>query len=94
VAVVEANQTTNKGTRLMQKKFDERNRGVLFKSDRKDRPEDRDYHGEFTNAGGQEFWISGLAKTSKKGAKYLSLSFKLKNEPPAKAPAFNDSVEF
>jgi hypothetical protein len=75
----------------MQKKFDDTNRGVLFKSDRKDKPDDRDYHGEFTDAGGQEFWISGWAKTSKKGAKYLSLAFKPKNEQPDKPP-FSDDV--
>jgi hypothetical protein len=36
----------------------------------------------------------GLGKDEQEGAKYVSLSFKLKDEPPAKTPAFNDSVEF
>ena len=67
------------------KKFDDRNRAVLFKSDRKDKPEDRDYHGSYTDAAGLEHSISGWAKTSKKGVKYLSLAFKPKNEQPAKA---------
>jgi hypothetical protein len=80
-----------KGTEMQ--KFDDRNKAVLFKSDRKDKPTDRDYHGEYTDGAGVEHWISGWAKTSKKGAKYLSLAFKPKNEAPAK-PEFNDSVDF
>jgi hypothetical protein len=81
-----------KGTKMQ--KHNDRNTAVLFKSDRKDDPKDRDYHGEFTDAGGVEHWISGWANTSKKGVKYLRLVFKPKNEAPAKAPVFNDSVDF
>jgi hypothetical protein len=80
-----------KGTK-MQKRND-RNTAVLFKSDRKDDPKDRDYHGEFTDGNNVEHWISGWANTSKKGVKYLRLVFKPKNEAP-KAPPFNDSVDF
>jgi hypothetical protein len=78
----------------MNKEFDERGKGVLFKSDRRDKQTDCNYHGQFTDAAGLEYWISGWAKTSKKGLRFLSLAFKLKNEAPEKAPEFDDSVEF
>lgn len=76
------------------KEFDARLKGVLFKSDKKEKPDDRDYHGQFTDPSGVEYWISGWAKTSKNGAKYLSLAFKPKNEAPKKAPDFHDSADF
>lgn len=79
---------------MQKKEFDDRLKGVLFKSDRKEKPTDRDYHGEFTDSAGAEYWISGWAKTSKKGAKFLSLAFKLKNETPKRAPEFNDEISF
>lgn len=77
----------------MQKKFDDKNTAVIFRSEHKADPKDRDYHGSYTDAAGVEHWISGWANTSKKGVKYLRLVFKPKNEAPKKPP-FNDSVDF
>jgi hypothetical protein len=76
------------------KNYDETNRGTLFREVTKEKDADRDYSGS-VNANGTEFWLSGWIKVSKKtGKKFLSLSLKPKNEPPAKAPVFNDSVDF
>ena len=78
---------------FMTKKFDDTNRGVLFRDDKKAKPEDRDYSGSI-NIGGTEFWLSGWIKTSKKGSKFLSLSVKPKAAIEAKAVPFNDEIEF
>ena len=48
----------------------------------KQKETDRDYGGTI-NIGGTEYWLSGWVKTSKKGAKYLSLAVKLKDAPAA-----------
>jgi len=77
---------------FMTKKFDDTNRGVLFRDDKKAKPEDRDYSGSI-NIGGTEYWLSGWIKTSKKGSKFLSLSIKPKAPVEAK-PDFNDEIEF
>ena len=76
----------------MTKKFDDTNRGVLFREDKKSKPEDRDFSGTL-NVGGTDYWLSGCAKTSKKGTKFLSLSIKPKTPVQAK-PDFNDEIEF
>jgi hypothetical protein len=76
----------------MQKKFDDTNRGVMFKNADKRDEKDRDYSGEL-NVRGEEFWVSAWIKESKAGKKFLSFSIKPKNEAPAK-PEFNDSVDF
>jgi hypothetical protein len=57
--------------------FDNRNRGALFRDDRKQNEGDRDYSGSI-NVNGEEFWLSGWVKISKKGQKFLSLSVKPK----------------
>jgi hypothetical protein len=77
---------------IMSKKFDDTNRGVLFREEKKSKPEDRDYSGSI-NIGGTEYWLSGWVKTSKKGSKFLSLSIKPKAPVEAK-PDFNDEIEF
>jgi hypothetical protein len=59
--------------------FDDSNRGALFR-EQKEKETDRDYSGTI-NVGGVEYWLSGWVKTSKKGAKYLSLSVKPKDAP-------------
>jgi hypothetical protein len=80
-----------KGT-FMIKQFDDTDRGVLFREDKKSEPADRDYSGSI-NIAGAEYWLSGWVKTSKKGSKYLSLSIKPKAPVEAK-PDFNDEIEF
>jgi hypothetical protein len=61
-------------------KFDNRDRGALFRNDKKlDGDDDRlpDYGGTIDVAGAK-FWINGWIKTSKTGSKFLSLSVKPK----------------
>jgi hypothetical protein len=65
----------------MQMLFDDTNRGALFREE-KQKETDRDYSGSI-NIGGTEYWLSGWVKTSKKGAKYLSLAVKPKDAPAA-----------
>ena len=57
--------------------FDDTNRGALF-CEEKQKETDRDYAGTI-NIGGVEYWLLGWVKTSKKGAKYLSISVKSKD---------------
>ena len=76
---------------IMNKGFDDKNRGVLFRDEKKSKPEDRDYSGSI-NIGGTEYWLSGWIKTSRKGSKFLSLSVKPK--APVEKPDFNDEIEF
>src|SRR5262245_3655007 len=56
----------------MTKQFDNTNRGALFRDSNKSKETDRDYSGSI-NVDGVEYWLSGWTKTSKKGAKFLSL---------------------
>jgi hypothetical protein len=75
--------------------FDNELKGVLFKNDRKESDEDRDYSGSAT-INDREYWLSGWKKRSKSGTPFLSLSFKAKdggsNKP--KKPDFNDEIDF
>jgi hypothetical protein len=50
--------------------------------EQKEKESDRDYSGTL-KIGGVEYWLSGWIKTSKKGAKYLSLAVKPKDAPAA-----------
>jgi hypothetical protein len=73
------------------------NSGILFRRDgEKTRPTDRDYAGSATIAG-VEYWMSGWIKEGKNG-KFMTFSFKPKDEPKAAAPGarvpFNDDVPF
>jgi hypothetical protein len=82
----------NKRKSGFMKKFDDTNRGVLFRDDKKAKPEDRDYSGSI-NIGGTEYWLSGWIKTSKKGSKFLSLSVKPKAPAEAKLE-LDDAIPF
>ena len=53
------------------------NSGVLFKNDKKEGEKDPDYKGNI-NVGGTEYWLNAWIKTSKAGAKFMSLSVKPK----------------
>jgi uncharacterized protein (DUF736 family) len=79
------------------KKLDDKNRGTLFRNDRKDGDKSPDYKGSI-NIGGVEHWISGWIRQSKTGEKFMSLSVKPKEEtaPAKKAPDqdFNDEIPF
>jgi hypothetical protein len=90
-AAVTFRNNTHKGG-FMTKKFDNTNRGVLFREEKKSEPADRDYSGSI-NINGTEYWLSGWVKASKKGSKFLSLSVRPKAPVEAK-PDFNDEIEF
>lgn len=69
-----------------QRQFDETDRGVLFRNDRKSHDNQPDYKGQ-VNIGGVEFWLSAWIKEGKKG-KFMSLSVSAKEEArPAAKPA-------
>ncbi len=57
--------------------FDDTNRGVLFKNDRKEKETHADYNGSI-NVGGTDFWLNAWLKESKSGTKFFSLSVKEK----------------
>jgi hypothetical protein len=76
--------------------YDNTDRVVLFKDDKKVEPEDRDYSGSI-NIAGAEYWLSAWIKTSKAGKKFLSLSVKPKSgETTTKQskPDLDDCVPF
>ena len=58
--------------------YNNENRGVLFKNDRKDSEKHPDYKGNI-NVGGVEYWLSAWIKESTKG-KFMSLSIQPKEE--------------
>ena len=64
--------------------FDNTNKGVLFKNDRKVKDSHPDYKGQ-VNIDGQEFWLSAWIKTGQRG-KFMSLSIQPKEQQPAPAP--------
>ena len=60
--------------------YDNSNRGVLFKNDRKEKETHPDYKGSYTNGDGQEFWLSAWLKKDKNGNTFMSLSTTAKDE--------------
>lgn len=81
--------------------YDNTNSGALFKNDRKETDKHPDYRGTL-NVNGVEFWVSSWIKTSKAGAKFMSLSVQPKeraqtggqNDAPPKnvTEEFNDNI--
>jgi hypothetical protein len=65
----------------MSQQYDNTDRGVLFKNDRKETDNHPDYTGSI-NVGGVEFWLSAWIKQGKSG-KFMSLSVKAKEQQPA-----------
>ncbi len=64
--------------------YDNTNRGVLFKNDRKDSDRHPDYRGSI-DVGGTEFWLSAWIKEGQKG-KFMSLSVQPKEQQSRPAP--------
>lgn len=58
--------------------YDNTNRGVLFKNDRKETEKHPDYKGS-VNFNGQDCWLSAWLKDGKSG-KFMSLSVTPKND--------------
>lgn len=79
--------------------YDNTDRGVLFKNDRKEQDSHPDYRGSI-NVGGQELWLSAWIKEGQKG-KFMSLSVKPKEDKKPQpqqaksqqAPNFPDDEE-
>lgn len=65
----------------MTREYDNTDRGVLFKNDRKEQDNHPDYKGSI-NVGGVEFWLSAWIKEGQKG-KFMSLSVKPKEQQQA-----------
>ena len=64
--------------------YDNTNRGVLFKNDRKETERHPEYKGSI-NVDGQEFWLSAWVKDGKSG-KFMSLSIQPKNDQLQRQP--------
>ena len=83
--------------------YDNTNRGVMFKNDRKEKETHPDLKGSI-NIDGKEFWLSGWSKVTSKGDKMLSLSVTPKEQQAAKPvaksapkqaePEFDDDMPF
>jgi uncharacterized protein (DUF736 family) len=75
------------------------NSGSLFKNDKKETDNHPDYNGSAI-VGGQEVWMSAWLKTASNGKKFMSFSFKPKDQqakPVAKsasAPEIDDDLPF
>ena len=75
------------------------NTGSLFKNEKKE----SDKHPDYTGTGmieGKEYWFSAWIKTSAKGSKFMSLSFKPKDFAQKRDPIssgrddMNDDIPF
>lgn len=61
--------------------YDRTNTGSIFTNDRKEKDTHPDSTGS-ANIDGKEYWINAWRKTSQNGKKFLSLSFRPKEEKP------------
>lgn len=66
--------------------YDDTNRGVLFKNDKKESDKHPNYKGSL-NINGTDGWIAAWIKESKDGKKYMSLSWEPKEKSHPADPA-------
>jgi len=72
--------------------YDNNLTGALFKNDKKETEKHPDYRGQ-CEVEGTQYWLSAWLNTSSKGAKYMSLKFKAKDDAPKQdAPAQDDDL--
>ena len=64
--------------------YDNTNRGVLFRNDKKESEKHPDFTGSM-DVGGVDHYLSAWVKESKQGKKFFSISIKPKNEVAAPA---------
>lgn len=71
--------------------YDNTNRGVLFKNDRKEKETHSDYNGTI-NINGKEHYLNAWLKESKNGRRFMSLSIGKETGQPAakKEESFED----
>ena len=67
--------------------FDNTNRGVLFKNDRKVEGDKKPEYTGSLNVDGVEFFLDAWLKVGKSGAKFMSVSVKRKDKQTAATPA-------
>ena len=60
--------------------YDNTNRGVLFKNDKKTDEKHPDYKGSDMDANGADHWLNAWLAKDKNGNTYMRLSTKLKDE--------------
>lgn len=73
----------------MSQQYDNTNRGILSRNDRKEKDTHPDFRGEL-NCNGVDGWLSGYIKERKDGkGRFFSLQWKPKDEQPQRAPAKN-----
>jgi hypothetical protein len=76
--------------------YDNRDRGALFRGDRKESDSDPDFSGTL-DVEGRPYWINGWLKTSRAGKKFVSLSVKPKTDykpRPSSGRSAADSIDF
>ena len=67
--------------------FDNTNRGVLFKNDRKTEGDKKPEYTGSLNVDGVEFFLDAWLKVGKSGAKFMSVSVKRKDKQTTAPPA-------
>ncbi len=77
----------------MPEQYDNEMRFALFKNDKEGNEKRPDYRGTM-QIGGVAYVLSAWIKTSKAGAKYMSLSVKPKDQRAAKSTKDDDEIGF